>query len=87
MNDQYQPYFNAFRPRGYAVLNPPQMTNGIAHLLLTGNNRENYVIQRSTNLVDWQSLSTNRTSNSTLSITDNQVTNAPQSFYRALSNE
>jgi uncharacterized repeat protein (TIGR01451 family) len=60
------------------------LANTNLRLSLLGYSSQNYIIQVSTNLVTWTSLSTNTASPTGLLVLTNSVTNGPARFYRAL---
>jgi uncharacterized repeat protein (TIGR01451 family) len=62
----------------------PAITNGAIYLTLNGTNGQRLVIQSSQTLSSWTSLTTNVVTNSTLLYTDQQATNFPYRFYRAV---
>lgn len=59
-------------------------TNGVLSLQLSGMPGKSYVLQASTNLVDWVPLSTNVPPATVLNLLDPSATNFPSRFYRAL---
>jgi hypothetical protein len=59
-------------------------TNGIPLLKLTGATNFNYLLQSSTNLVDWTPSALLLNTNGTVLFTDTSATNSAQRFYRAL---
>lgn len=69
------------------LLTPIPPTGGSPfRLQLSGDPNRTYVIQVTTNLMSWSPIFTNLTGASgTFEFTDNQSTNAPQRFYRAVS--
>jgi len=56
--------------------------NGAVSFQITGIDGQTYVIQASTNLVDWADLGTNVTSGGIVNFTDPNATNFPARFYR-----
>jgi uncharacterized repeat protein (TIGR01451 family) len=56
--------------------------NGFS-LVLTGQTGEPYIVQFSTNLTSWVSISTNTPVNGTFTIIDSAATGAPNRYYRA----
>jgi len=60
------------------------LTNGAPLLQLTGPSGYNYLLQTSTNLVDWTPLTLLADWNGTVSYIDSPVTNSTQQFYRAV---
>jgi uncharacterized repeat protein (TIGR01451 family) len=62
----------------------PAITNGAVYLTLNGTNGQRLIIQGSQNLSMWTSLTTNFVTNSTILYTDQQATNFPYRFYRAI---
>ncbi len=69
-------------PLRLAVL--PLGTNSFPLLQLTGAAGYNYMVEASTNLVNWTPTVLVVNSNGTTQFTDPQATNASQRFYRAL---
>ena len=74
-----------------AVASPqPQLTgmsisNRVVRFMLNGTVGSNYVVQVSTNLLNWSPLSTNTiTSGGRVVITDSAAANTPRRFYRAM---
>lgn len=61
----------------------PVFTGGF-ELQVMGLEGRNYVIQSSSNLVDWVSISTNATVNGTVDFLDQAASEHPQRFYRAV---
>jgi uncharacterized repeat protein (TIGR01451 family) len=73
--------FNAVPP-GFQVA---YLTNNNSlRLTLSGYPAQNYILQVSSNLTSWTSVSTNAANSSGLLIFTNSLTNAPERFYRAL---
>jgi hypothetical protein len=60
------------------------VTNGRPNLQLTGPTGYNYLVQTSTNLVDWTPTALLANTNGTISFIDLAATNGPQRFYRAI---
>ena len=60
------------------------LTNNQFSLQLSGMPGRKYVLQASTNLFDWISLSTNLPPATLLNLVDPAITNFPTRFYRAL---
>jgi uncharacterized repeat protein (TIGR01451 family) len=60
------------------------LANMTLRLTILGYPSQNYIIQVSTNLVTWTSLSTNTASATGLFTLTNSMTNGPERFYRAL---
>ena len=58
-------------------------TNGGFQFTVSGEPDRLYVIQSSTNLIDWLPISTNRLSGKTFTFTDPTVTNSVKQYYRA----
>ena len=58
--------------------------NGVVQFELSGVQGRQYVVQASTNLVDWTNLQTNVANTATALFTDPAVANFKQRFYRAL---
>ncbi len=65
------------------VLQAAYLTNNL-RLTLLGYPEQNYIVQVSTDLISWTSLSTNTASATGLLILTNSVTNGQERFYRAL---
>ena len=58
--------------------------NGTGYrIVLTGQNGEPYIVQFSTNLTSWSSISTNTPVNGTFTITDSAATSSKTRYYRA----
>ena len=66
-----------FTPSGY-------LSNGWFNLEAAGMGGGNYILQGSTDLVDWVSLSTNVAPASPFNLSDPQATNYPHRFYRVI---
>jgi len=62
----------------------PAITNGQLYLQLSVMPGYNYVLQGSTNLVNWVSLSTNVPSTTVMKLADSAATNFPSRFYRVV---
>ena len=61
------------------------MTNGVVRFILSGQAASVFVVQASTNLVDWLSISTNTVpSAGPALIVDTSAATRPHCFYRAL---
>ncbi len=58
--------------------------NGQVQFAVTGGNQQSYLIQASTNLVDWTSIATNAAAGGLINFLDNKSTNFPIRFYRAI---
>src|ERR1051326_2458289 len=78
-------------PAILTVLSPPPvfdvpilMNDGTIQLFLTGNTRELYRIESSTNLADWNMLTLATNTTGTVSFSDAEATNYLQRFYRAV---
>ncbi len=69
---------------GVYITSSGSTTNGIFQMTLTGPVGGNYVLQTSTNLQQWISISTNTPASSPFVLTDPGATNAPIQFYRVL---
>ncbi|MDB6110921.1 MAG: hypothetical protein JWR69_2671 [Pedosphaera sp.] len=63
---------------------PPGFTNGTFQLQVSGLVGKSYVLQASTNLVDWVSLNTNTPNATPFSLVDPGASNFPARFYRAV---
>jgi len=59
-------------------------TNGASHLFFAGAAGKTYLLQASTNLVDWTAIATNVAPAGVFEITDPSATNYPYRFYRAV---
>ncbi len=59
-------------------------TNGAFHLFFAGVGGKTYLLQVSTNLVDWVAMATNVAPAGVFEITDSSATNYPYRFYRAV---
>jgi hypothetical protein len=59
-------------------------TNGTFQMSLLGPVGSNYVLQVSTNLLQWSALSTTTTTNSSFILTDSNTPSATARFYRVL---
>ena len=68
----------------YSDLLSGYVTNGIFTLPLSGAPNMTYILQGSTNLIDWVALSTNVPTGSPFLLTDPNAGSFPQRFYRAL---
>jgi hypothetical protein len=67
-----------------ALANPQRLTDGSFRGVLQGAvSNEMYVIEVSTNLINWATSSTIRYTNSSTPFTDSAATNSPRRFYRA----
>lgn len=64
-------------------LEPSRPSNGLLQLLVTGTPGGDYVLQGSTNLVDWTALYTNSAPSGSTSLFDVESTNHRMRFYRA----
>jgi Immunoglobulin domain len=60
------------------------LTNGVPRLQLTGPSGYNYLVQTSTNLVDWTPLTLLANTSGTVLFLDTAATNSSQQFYRAV---
>lgn len=70
---------------GPPSLRNPGLTSGVLGFSLHGATGSNYVIESSSNLVDWVAILTNIIpESSSLHIADPEATNRPRRFYRAL---
>lgn len=67
-----------------ATLSGPKLVGGQLQMLMLGQSSTPYVIQSSSNLVTWTSISTNMLVGSTLSVTNPIPAGAPDQFYRAI---
>lgn len=77
---QLYPFTNALP----VLLTSGSFNNGIFSLQLSGMPGKSYVLQASTNLVDWISISTNVPPATIQTLIDPSVTNYPTRFYRAV---
>jgi len=71
------------------IINPDQftsvsLTNGIVHLFFLGANGQSYVLQASTNLVDWLPVATNVAPSGIFEMTDPDATQFQFRFYRTI---
>ncbi len=83
----------SFAPYSATVLalqpGPPRLASGVMHpdgqfeLQILGAAGASYVLQVSTNFLDWPSLATNTLTDTSVNFTDGQATNSPGRFYRA----
>src|SRR6266545_6678531 len=83
----------SFAPYSATVLalqpGPPRLASGVMHpdgqfeLQILGAAGASYVLQFSTNLLDWPSLVTNTLTGASVNFTAGQATNSPGRFYRA----
>ena len=62
----------------------PRIESGFFHLKMTGLDNRNHIIQASTDLVTWVSLTTNNVTNGELEFTDANPVSTSARFYRAL---
>jgi hypothetical protein len=69
---------------GILLTSPGFDTNHFFQIQVTGAATNSYVLQASTNLVDWTSLSTNPASTNVFNLRDPGATNFPYRFYRVL---
>jgi uncharacterized repeat protein (TIGR03806 family) len=69
---------------GIALTSAGFSTNGEFQLGISGMAGGNYVLQATTNLINWSSLSTNQASNNFFILFDPNATNFPYRFYRVL---
>jgi hypothetical protein len=67
-----------------AQLSLVRSNNGAIRITYQGQTNFQYVIQASSNLVNWSSISTNVMSNGPVSFLDNPATNFPRRFYAAI---
>ncbi len=58
--------------------------NGQVLFAVTGGNQQSYLVQASTNLVDWVSIATNAAAGGLINFLDAKSTNFPTRFYRAI---
>ena len=65
-------------------ISPPTFTNGVFQLELSAATNENYILQASTNLTQWTSISTSTPTSSQFYLTDPNTTNFTRRFYRVL---
>jgi hypothetical protein len=66
------------------LISPPTLSHGVFQIELSGATNGNYILQASTNLAEWTSLSTNSTTTTPFYITDPNAANFSQRFYRVL---
>jgi Chitobiase/beta-hexosaminidase C-terminal domain/PQQ-like domain len=69
---------------GVSISSASFSTNGAFQLGFSDMPGSNYVLQATTNLLDWISLSTNQASNDFLDLLDPSASNYPHRFYRVL---
>ena len=62
----------------------PRTESGLFHLTMTGLTNRNHIIQASTDLVTWVSLTTNNVTNGELDFMDTNLIGSSARFYRAL---
>jgi uncharacterized repeat protein (TIGR01451 family) len=74
----------AFSIPSFSLISPAAGTNGSFMFTVTGTTGQQLVLQSSTNLVQWISLSTNTLSGGSTNFTDTSATNWPYQFYRAV---
>ena len=82
-------YVNSVAANALFLVQPLQFTaetfsNGIFQLQFTGAVGSNYVLQASTNLLNWTPLATNPATINTLNFLDQESSNYPARFYRVL---
>jgi hypothetical protein len=82
-------YFNSIAVSAQFIVAPvmllsPNFTNGVFQMQLVGSIGSNYVLQASTNLVNWTPLATNPATTNLLNFIDPHSSNYPNRFYRAL---
>jgi hypothetical protein len=68
------------------MLRDPALNNGTFTARVEGDSNTNYVIESSSNLVDWATLQTLAMTNRLTPFTDTSVTNAARRFYRIRAN-
>jgi mono/diheme cytochrome c family protein len=69
---------------GAYFTSPAGFTNGVFEMTFAGFAGSNYVLQVSTNLLEWRSISTNTATSSTLSLSDTNTPFGAVRFYRVL---
>jgi hypothetical protein len=82
-------FVNSASVRAAFLIQPPYFTsqgfsNNVFRLSFTGATGSNYVLQASTNLIDWTPLSTNTAITNLFDMYDSNATNFPRRFYRVL---
>jgi hypothetical protein len=82
---------NSIAANALFIINPPILftsqqflTNGVFQLGFTGMTGGNFVLQATTNFVNWTSLTTNPASTNLFMFSDPGTTNFPYRFYRIL---
>jgi subtilisin family serine protease len=65
-----------------ALLSSPQLAGGAAYILIQGQLLQEYIIQASTNLAQWQSVSTNIAVHGFINFVDPDSSQYPTRFYR-----
>ncbi len=80
-------YNNSIAANATFIINPAQftsvsLTNGIMHLFFTGTSGQTYVLQASTNLVNWVNVTTNIAPAGIFEIVDPQAAQFKSRFYR-----
>jgi hypothetical protein len=73
-----------YPPRIPVITVQPRTDSGLFHLKMTGLANRNHIIQDSSDLVSWVSLTTNRATNGELEFTDTNLVSSSARFYRAL---
>jgi hypothetical protein len=73
-----------YPPLAPVITAQPQTGYGLFHLEMKGLPNRNHIIQVSTDLVTWVSLTTNRVTNGVLEFTDTNLVSSSARFYRAL---
>jgi mono/diheme cytochrome c family protein len=69
---------------GIIFTSPGFFTNGTFQLRVSGVSGGNYVLQATTDFVDWTSLATNQATNNVFELFDADASNFPYRFYRVL---
>jgi len=84
-------YINSVAASGLFTILPPifftapgAFSNGVFQLQLSATPNQNYVLQSSTNLMQWISISTSTPSATPFYLTDTNAANFPNRFYRVL---
>jgi hypothetical protein len=65
-------------------ISPPTLSNGVFQIELAGAPSGNYILQASTNLTQWISISANLPANAPFYFTDTNASNFAYRYYRVL---
>ena len=71
-------------PVAQPTASAPSYANGQFSLTVSGDTGPDYILQSSTNLIDWQSLLTNSSPAVPFTFTDTNAAAVPTQFYRVL---